>query len=49
MINKDDDVMEIGSYYGAFGSEIKDNVNSYTGLELSNHASNYSKEKFNLM
>jgi len=48
IINKDDDVMEIGSYYGAFGSEIKDNVNSYTGLELSNHASNYSKEKFNL-
>ena len=48
MINEDDDVMEIGSYYGAFGSEIKNSVNSYTGLELSKHASNYSKKKFNL-
>lgn len=48
IINKNDDVMEIGSYYGAFGSEIKDKVNSYTGLELSKHASQYSKDEFNL-
>jgi len=48
IINKNDDVMEIGSYYGAFGSEIINHVNSYTGLELSTHASKYSKDKFNL-
>jgi len=48
IINKNDDVMEIGSYYGAFGSEIINHVNSYTGLELSKHASKYSKDKFNL-
>ena len=48
IINKEDDVMEIGSYYGAFGSEIKDRVKSYTGLELSSHASSYAKKQFNL-
>lgn len=48
IISNQDDVIEIGSYYGAFGSQIKENVKSYTGLELSTHASKYSRDNFNL-
>ncbi len=48
IINKNDDVLELGSYYGAFGSEIKGKVNSYIGVELSSHACNYAKTEFNL-
>ena len=38
-IKKNDNVLEIGSYYGAFGSQIKEKVNSYIGIELSSYAS----------
>ncbi|ARJ47517.1 class I SAM-dependent methyltransferase [Candidatus Pelagibacter sp. RS39] len=48
LINKDMNVLEIGSYYGVLGSVLKDKVKNYSGLELSTHGSNYSKEKFNL-
>jgi len=47
-LKKADDVLEIGAYYGAFGSQIKDKVNSYIGLELSSHATEYAQKKFNL-
>ena len=48
IINKTDDVLEIGYYYGAFASEIKEKVSSYVGIELSSHACNYAKNEFNL-
>tara|TARA_B100000767_G_scaffold215904_1_gene203435 strand:- start:239 stop:1141 length:903 start_codon:yes stop_codon:yes gene_type:complete len=48
LIKKKYDVLELGSYYGAFGSQIKDKVNTYVGVELSSHACNYAKKKFNL-
>tara|TARA_B100000767_G_scaffold31147_2_gene26747 strand:- start:3344 stop:4240 length:897 start_codon:yes stop_codon:yes gene_type:complete len=41
-------VLEIGSYYGVLGNIIKNDVKSYSGLELSLHGSNYAKEKYNL-
>ena len=41
-------VLEIGSYYGAFGSVIRPHVKNYTGLELSKHAAEYSKKNFQL-
>ena len=44
----DKDILEIGSYYGAFGSEVLNYVNSYTGIEVSKHAANFSKEKYKL-
>lgn len=47
-IKKEDDVLEIGSYYGAFGSQIKERVKSYTGIELSSFATKHAKENFNL-
>jgi 2-polyprenyl-3-methyl-5-hydroxy-6-metoxy-1,4-benzoquinol methylase len=47
-IKKNHDVLELGSYYGAFGSEIKDKVNTYVGVELSSHACNFAKDKFHL-
>jgi len=47
-IKKSHDILELGSYYGAFGSEIKDKVNTYTGVELSSHACDYAKKKFYL-
>jgi 2-polyprenyl-3-methyl-5-hydroxy-6-metoxy-1,4-benzoquinol methylase len=47
-INQDSDVLEIGSYYGILGNIIKPHVKNYTGLELSRHATQYSKKKFNL-
>ena len=43
-IKDTDDVLEIGSYYGAFGSEIKKKVKSYQGIELSKFASNYANK-----
>jgi len=48
IINKNHDVLELGAYYGAFGSEIKNKVNSYVGVELSSHACEYAKKNFNL-
>ena len=47
-LNKDINILEIGSYYGALGSIIKNKVKNYSGLELSNHGSNYSKKEFDL-
>ena len=47
-LNLNQKVLEIGSYYGVLGSIIKPNVKSYTGLELSRHASQYAKNNFNL-
>ncbi len=47
-IKDTDDVLEIGSYYGAFGSEIKKKVKSYKGIELSKFASNYANKEFGL-
>jgi len=46
--NKDQSVLEIGSYYGVFGNIIKPNVKNYSGLELSKHGSDYSKRNYNL-
>jgi 2-polyprenyl-3-methyl-5-hydroxy-6-metoxy-1,4-benzoquinol methylase len=48
LIKKKYDVLELGSYYGAFGSQIKDKVNTYVGVELSSHACDYAKKEFNL-
>ena len=47
-LNQDSTVLEIGSYYGILGNIIKPHVNSYMGLELSKHATQYSKKKFSL-
>ena len=47
-ISSNDNVLEIGSYYGAFGSQIKDKVRNYTGIELSPFATTYAKKHFNL-
>lgn len=49
-IKKNSSVLEIGSYYGVLGNLIQKNekVKSYTGLELSEHGTKYSKENFNL-
>ena len=46
--NKDQSVLEVGSYYGVFGNIIKPNVKNYSGLELSKHGSDYSKKNYNL-
>ncbi len=47
-INKDMNVLEIGSYYGVLGSVLKNKVKSYSGLELSTHGSNYAKDNYDL-
>ena len=47
-LNQNSNVLEIGSYYGVLGNIIKSNVKSYIGLELSKHAAEYSKNKFDL-
>tara|TARA_X000000950_G_scaffold129114_1_gene161279 strand:- start:9916 stop:10824 length:909 start_codon:yes stop_codon:yes gene_type:complete len=47
-IDKNMDVLEIGSYYGVLGSVLKDKVKNYSGLELSIHGSNYARKNFNL-
>ena len=47
-INNKSEVLEIGSYYGVLGDIIKPYVKNYTGLELSKHAANYSRNKLNL-
>jgi len=47
-INKDMNVLEIGSYYGVLGSILREKVKNYSGLELSVHGSNYAKNNFNL-
>ena len=47
-IKKTDNVLEIGAYYGAFGSQILNKINNYNGLELSSYATKYAIESFNL-
>tara|TARA_B100001057_G_scaffold495411_1_gene594381 strand:- start:4838 stop:5752 length:915 start_codon:yes stop_codon:yes gene_type:complete len=47
-INKDMDVLEIGSYYGVLGSVLKDKVKNYSGLELSSHGTDYAKNNYGL-
>ena len=42
---KGKDVLEVGSYYGAFLSEVKKVAGSVTGIEPSKHAVNYLKEQ----
>lgn len=42
---KDKEVLEIGSYYGAFYHEVKKVCKSYQGVEPSRHASEYLKKK----
>ena len=48
LIDKNMNVLEIGSYYGALGSILKYKVKNYSGLELSTHGSNYARENFEL-
>ena len=47
-LNSNSNVLEIGSYYGIFGSLINPLVKNYVGLELSKHAVEFSKKKFTL-
>jgi len=47
-LNKDSEVLEIGSYYGVLGSLIKPLVKNYIGTELSIHAAKYARENFDL-
>ena len=47
-LSKEKDVLEIGSYYGIFGSLISPCVKSYIGLELSRHAVEYAKKEYSL-
>jgi|TARA_B100001964_G_C14167620_1_gene569894 2-polyprenyl-3-methyl-5-hydroxy-6-metoxy-1,4-benzoquinol methylase len=47
-INKDSEVLEIGSFYGVLGSIIAPIVKSYTGVELSKHASEYAIKNYKL-
>ena len=46
--NKDQSILEVGSYYGVFGNIIKPKVKNYSGLELSKHGTEYSKKNYNL-
>ena len=47
-ISSNDEILEIGSYYGAFGSQIVSKVKNYTGIELSGSGSDFAKKNFNL-
>ena len=47
-LDRSKNVLEIGSYYGVFGSIINEQVKSYQGIELSSHAIEYSKKNYNL-
>ena len=47
-LNKSKEVLEIGSYYGVFGSIINPEVKRYKGIELSGHAVEFSKSKYYL-
>lgn len=47
-LNEKTNVLEIGSYYGVFGNLIKPYVDNYTGLELSKHAAEYSRNTYSL-
>ena len=47
-VDKSKEVLEIGSYYGVFGSIIKREVKKYKGIELSGHAVVFAREKYSL-
>ena len=47
-IDKSREVLEIGSYYGVFGSIISPEVKKYKGIELSEHAVKFAKKKYSL-
>ena len=47
-LNKSTEVLEIGSYYGVFGSIINPEVKKYNGIELSGHAVEFAKKKYSL-
>jgi 2-polyprenyl-3-methyl-5-hydroxy-6-metoxy-1,4-benzoquinol methylase len=47
-VNKTSEVLEIGSYYGVFGSIISPEVNKYKGIELSSHAVEFAKKNYSL-
>ena len=47
-VNNEMNVLEIGSYYGVLGSILNKKFKNYSGLELSTHGSNYSKNIFGL-
>ena len=47
-INSSKEVLEIGSYYGVFGSIINKKVKKYKGIELSGHAAEFAKKKYSL-
>jgi len=47
-INPNDEVLEVGSYYGVLGSLLKEKVKHYEGIEFSKYASMYAKKNYNL-
>lgn len=47
-LDKSKQVLEIGSYYGVFGSIINKAVGTYTGIELSRDAVKFSKNEYGL-
>jgi len=47
-LDKSRTILEIGSYYGVFGSLIKPLVKKYEGLELSSHAAKYASKNYSL-
>ena len=47
-VDKSKEVLEIGSYYGVFGSIINPEVKKYKGIELSAHGVEFSKKKYSL-
>ena len=47
-LNSEGNTLEIGSYYGVFSNIAKKYFKNLVPLELSNHAREYSKKKYNL-
>jgi 2-polyprenyl-3-methyl-5-hydroxy-6-metoxy-1,4-benzoquinol methylase len=47
-INLSDRAIEVGSYYGAFGSQIIKKIRNYEGIELSSKACEYATKKYGL-
>jgi len=43
---KDKEILEIGAYYGVFYHEVRDVAKNYHGLEPSQHACHFLKEKY---
>lgn len=47
-INLTGEVLEIGSYYGVFANIAKKKIKNFHSIELSEHARNHAKKKFDL-